>query len=319
MVEKVKKLVDLIRKEKGRIALVTHISPDGDAVGSLTGFYLFLKKIGKDVDAILKDDVPYFLDFVPGINEIKKDFRGKYDLIFLLDASGFERTGFESAPAPKIIRIDHHISGKIYSEYDLIIPEAPSAGSLILKIIREYDESLLDHDIKTALYTALLTDTASFRHANSFKWAFEDAHYLVSNGLDVTHIASMVFERKHLKTYKLLEKALSTLTLEGNIGYIVIRKSFFEEVGANPEEIQGFVSYPLSIISADVGVRFSEYPENFWRISLRGKGKVNLALVAEELGGGGHFNAAGCRLEGKESEVIHKVLETIRKYMKKSP
>jgi len=319
MIEKIKKLVDLIRNERGRIALVTHMSPDGDAVGSLTGFYLFLKKMGKDVDAILKDDVPYFLDFVPGINEIKRDFEGKYDLIFLLDASGFERTGFESAPAPQIIRIDHHISGKIYSEYDLIIPEAPSVGSLILKIIREYDEKLLDQDIKTALYTTLLTDTASFRHANSFKWAFEDAHYLVSNGLDVTHIASMVFERKHLKTYKLLEKALSTLTLDGNIGYIVIRKSFFEEVGANPEEIQGFVSYPLSIIDADVGVRFSEHPENFWRISLRGKGKVNLALVAEELGGGGHFNAAGCRLVGKESEVIHKVLETIRKYMKKSP
>jgi len=319
MVEKIRKLVNLIKKENGRIALVTHMSPDGDAVGSLTGFYLFLKKVGKDVDAVLKDDVPYFLDFVPGIKEIKKDFDGKYDLIFLLDASGFERTGFKLPPAPLIIRIDHHISGKAYSEYDLIIPEAPSVGSLILKIIREYDEKLLDQDIKIALYTALLTDTASFRHANSFRWAFEDAHYLVSNGLDVTHIASMVFERKHLKTYKLLERALSTLTLDGNIGYIVIRKSFFEEVGANPEEIQGFVSYPLSIIDADVGVRFSEHPENFWRISLRGKGKVNLALVAEELGGGGHFNAAGCRLMGREHEVVQKVLDTIRKYMKKSP
>ncbi|MDI6850569.1 MAG: bifunctional oligoribonuclease/PAP phosphatase NrnA [bacterium] len=314
MTKKVINLVELLKATNGKIGIVSHLNPDGDAVGSLLAFYLFLRKVGKEAIPFLKDNVPYFLDFLPGVNEIRKEMTHDLDLIFLIDASEFSRTGFPEPLDKKIIRIDHHISGKIYSNYDLIIPQAPSTTSLIMKIMKKYDSSKIDKDIKTCLYTGLLTDTSSFRHSNSFKWAFKDAYYLVNNGLDVTDIASLVYERKKLKTLQLLAKALSTITVKEQVGIISVRREFLEEFGLDRSETEGFVNYPLSIDEAIVGISMVEVDNQVWRISLRGKNKVNLAKVAETFGGGGHFNAAGCTLKGSEKDVIDSLISTIKKY-----
>jgi phosphoesterase RecJ-like protein len=314
MTKKITNLVNFIKDAKGEIGVVSHLNPDGDAVGSLLALYLFLKKIGKKVTPFLKDNVPYFLDFLPGIKEIKKEITPNLDLIFLVDASEYSRTGFPEPSNKIIVRIDHHISGKSYSNYDLVVPEAPSTTSLIMKIVKKYDPSIIDKDIKTCLYTGLLTDTSSFRHSNSFRWAFKDAYYLVNNGLDVTDIASLVYERKKLKTLQLLAKSLSTITVKDEVGIILIKREFLEEFGLDKSETEGFVNYPLSIDEAIVGMSMVEVDKNIWRVSLRGKNKVNLAKVAETFGGGGHFNAAGCTIKGSEEEVINSVVEAVKKY-----
>ncbi|MEO0258899.1 MAG: bifunctional oligoribonuclease/PAP phosphatase NrnA [candidate division WOR-3 bacterium] len=307
-------LVRFIKSEKGKIAIITHANPDGDAIGSLMGLYLYLKKAGKRVVPVLKDRVPSYLDFVPSISEIKNELEKEFDTIILVDASEFSRTGIEEPPINRIIRIDHHISGKKYSDYDVVVPEAPSTASLILEFAKKYDERLIDSKIKTCIYTGLLTDTASFRHSNSFKWAFSDAYYLVSNGLDVTDIASLVYERKKLKTLKLLGKVLSEIFLKDGVAFIVIKRSLLEELGLDRSETEGFVNYPLSVDQAIVGVSVTEIGEKEWRISLRGKNKVNLAKVAETFGGGGHFNAAGCSIRGELDNVINLLVETINTY-----
>jgi len=314
MTKKVINLVELVKATKGKIGIVSHLNPDGDAVGSLLAFYLFLKKAGKRVIPFLKDNVPYFLNFLPGIGEIEKEITHDLDLIFLVDASEFSRTGFPEPTDTRIVRIDHHISGKTYSNYDLVVPQAPSTTSLIMKIIKKYDPSKIDKDIKTCLYTGLLTDTSSFRHSNSFKWAFKDAYSLVNNGLDVTDIASLVYERKKLKTLQLLSKALSTIMVREQVGIISVRREFLEEFGLDRSETEGFVNYPLSLDEAIVGMSMVEVDKQVWRISLRGKNKVNLAKVAESFGGGGHFNAAGCTLRGSEKEVIDSLINAIKKY-----
>jgi phosphoesterase RecJ-like protein len=314
MTKKINNLINLIKNTNGEIGVVSHLNPDGDAVGSLLALYLFLKKIGKKVAPFLKDNVPYFLDFLPGIKEIKKEITPNLDLIFLVDASEYSRTGFPEPSNKIIVRIDHHISGKFYSNYDLVVPEAPSTTSLIMKIVKKYDPSIIDKDIKTCLYTGLLTDTSSFRHSNSFRWAFKDAYYLVNNGLDVTDIASLVYERKKLKTLQLLARSLSTITVKDEVGIILIKREFLEEFGLDKSETEGFVNYPLSIDEAIVGMSMVELDKNIWRVSLRGKNKVNLAKVAETFGGGGHFNAAGCTIKGSEEEVINSVVEAVKKY-----
>jgi len=314
MTKKINNLVNLIKNTMGEIGVVSHLNPDGDAVGSLLALYLFLKKIGKKVTPFLKDNVPYFLDFLPGIKEIKKEITPNLDLIFLVDASEYSRTGFPEPSNKIIVRIDHHISGKSYSNYDLVVPEAPSTTSLIMKIVKKYDPSIIDKDIKTCLYTGLLTDTSSFRHSNSFRWAFKDAYYLVNNGLDVTDIASLVYERKKLKTLQLLARSLSTITVKDEVGIILIKREFLEEFGLDKSATEGFVNYPLSIDEAIVGMSMVEVDKNIWRVSLRGKNKVNLAKVAETFGGGGHFNAAGCTIKGSEEEVINSVIEAVKKY-----
>ncbi len=314
MQDKFLNLVKFLRETQAKIGLITHVNPDGDAIGSLLGFYLFLKKAGKDVVPILNDRVPSYLDFLPGTVDIKNEIDSETEIIFLLDASEFSRTGLQEPAGKKIIRVDHHISGKNYSEYDIVISEAPSTASIILKFLREYSEALIDKDIKTCIYTGLLTDTSSFRHSNSFKWAFEDAYYLVNNGLDVTGIASLVYERKKLKTLKLLGKVLSEIFVKDGVAFIVIKRSFLVELGLDRSETEGFVNYPLSVEEAFVGVSVTEISDREWRVSLRGKSKVNLAKVAETFGGGGHFNAAGCTINGKLDEVIELIVKTVKEY-----
>jgi len=314
MSKSIDKLVRFLKDYKGKVAIVTHQNPDGDAIGSLLGLYLFLKKAGKSVYPVLKDEVPSYLDFLPGLKEIRNEFEDDSELILLLDASEFSRTGFSEPQDKLIVRVDHHITGKLYSPYDVVIPEAPSTASLVLKIARKYDEELIDVSIKKCIYTGLLTDTASFRHSNSFPWAFKDAYYLVNNGLDVTDIASLVYERKKLETLKLLGRVLSDIILRDGVAVIVIKKEFLEELGLSKNDTEGFVNYPLSVDRALVGVSFIQVGDNEWRVSLRGKNKVNLAKVAEFFGGGGHFNAAGFSAKGNFEKILDELVETIHKF-----
>lgn len=314
MHKKIAQLANFLKTTGGRIGLVTHLNPDGDAIGSLLGLYLFLKKAGKDVTPYMMDKVPSFLDFLPGLNSIKNKLDHNLDLLILLDASEFSRTGFEVPERTPVIRIDHHISGKNYSEFDIIITEAPSTASIILELIQQYDVTLLEIDIKKCLYTGLLTDTSSFRHSNSFRWAFKDAYFLVSNGLDVTDIASLVYERKKLKTLILLARVLSTISIKEGVAFITIRKEFLDELNLDKSETEGFVNYPLSIDEAIVGVSLVEMDRDTWRVSLRGKNKVNLSKVAETFGGGGHFNAAGCTINGNLNEAIEAIVKTVKLY-----
>ncbi|MGB9824722.1 MAG: DHH family phosphoesterase [Candidatus Hydrothermia bacterium] len=314
MQDKFVNLVKFLKDTQNKIGLITHVNPDGDAIGSLLGFYLFMKKAGKNVIPILNDKVPSYLDFLPGILDIKNEMDDETEILILIDASEFSRTGLQDPLGKRIIRVDHHISGKNYSEYDIVIPEAPSTASIILKLLREYNETLIDKDIKTCIYTGLLTDTSSFRHSNSFKWAFEDAYYLVNNGLDVTGIASLVYERKKLKTLKLLGKVLSEIFVKEGVAFIVIKRSFLEELGLDRSETEGFVNYPLSVEEAYVGVSITEISDGEWRVSLRGKNRVNLAKVAETFGGGGHFNAAGCTIKGKLDDVIELIVKSVKEY-----
>ncbi len=315
MYKKLKNFVEFVKNFDGKIGLISHKNPDGDAVGSLLALYLFLKKAGKDVKPILLDKVPDFLDFLPGVKEIESKLEANtFDLLILLDASEFSRTGFSDPPNKLIIRVDHHISGKKYSPYDIIVTESPSTASLIYEIIKRYDYKLIDKEIKTCIYTGLLTDTSSFRHSNSFRWAFRNAYELVNNGLDVTDIASLVYERKKLKTLQLLGHALSGLTILNNAAFIKITSGMLEYYGLDRSETEGFVNYPLSLEEAIVGVSIIEVEKDIWRVSLRGKNRVNLAKVAEAFGGGGHFNAAGCTIKGKDEEVINALIEKIAEF-----
>ncbi len=313
-----RKLVNRLKAEEGRICLVSHEHPDGDAVGSLIGFYSFLKNAGKNVVPVLKDDIPYFLDYLEDWEDVQQELPSEFDLCILLDASDFSRTGFARNFESPIIRIDHHKTGESYSEFDIVEEKAPAVGSLILKLIKKWDESMLSQDIGRALFTAILTDTVSFTHANSLKWAFEDAAYLTAKNIKVNDIGSLVYERKRKVFYDFLERALASLdfAFEGRIAYTVLEKKDFEDIGGDFSDTEGIVRYPISIIGVEAGFSFMEKDYGSWRISARGKGKFDLASLCEEFGGGGHKNAAGCALRGKRDEVIGIFMSTLSKYMK---
>jgi len=309
----VAKTLERLLWEKGKILVISHIDPDGDAVGSALALYHFLKKIGKKVEVVLKDPVPRNLTFLPGVQEIQHKPDLPYDLTVVVDASSFSRTGFDPTPGfGEILRIDHHITGDQYSDFDYLDNSQPSCGLLILHLIRSYDPEIIDAEIATCLFTALSTDTGSFKYLNSDPDIFEAAAFLVRKGAHPGQVAKLVYQRKSLTSVRIQARALQRLqlVLNGRVAYVVVTRKDLEETGALPEETDSLANYVLAIEGVAVGIKFLE-DEGFWRISFRGKGVVDLAAIAEQLGGGGHRNASGARVPGTQQEVITKVLSLL--------
>ena len=313
-------IINKLKNHKGSILIFTHENPDADGIGSMLALYRFLKKKGKNVDVAMKDDLPYVLNFLPDSDKIKKlPTNKKYDLGIIVDAAGKFRAGVD-VDAKEFIRIDHHIGGEFYGGFDCVDTTAPSTTYVVANILRDWDEEAIDKDIATNLYTGLITDTGSFRHNNVDERSFELAEYLVRKGVDPAYVARMVFERNKPNVIHLLQRSLSTLKTydEGKIAGMVVERSFLNETGTKEEDTEGFVNYPRSIDGVDVAFLMiqREDPE-MWRVSLRGKGDIDVRQIASAFGGGGHRDAAGCRIKGTKEEVENKLVNKIKEEIKK--
>jgi len=311
------KTIEKLKNFNGSILIFTHENPDGDGIGSMLALYKFLKKRNKDVEMAMKDEVPYIYNFLKNIDKIKKlPINKTYDLAILVDAAGVFRAGAE-VKAKEFMRIDHHRNGERYGEWDYIDITAPSTTTLVAKLLRKWDEELIDKDIAESLYVGLLTDTGSFRHSNITPEIFDLAKFLVEKGVNPSYISQQVFERNKPETLKLLNKVLSTLQLHNNgkVASLIVKKDFFDETGTKEEDTEGFVNYARGLDGVDVAFIMIQRPNNpdTWRVSLRSKGDFNVEKVAKELGGGGHKNASGCRIKGEEREVKEKILNAINK------
>ncbi|MCX7760612.1 MAG: bifunctional oligoribonuclease/PAP phosphatase NrnA [Hydrogenothermaceae bacterium] len=311
-------IIERLKREEREILIFTHENPDGDGIGSMIGLYLFLKKLGKNVTAAMKDDLPYIYNFLPAVDEIKKLPIDKvFDVAILVDAAHKGRAGVE-IKAKEIIRIDHHRGGEFESMYDYVEVTSPSTTFIVTQILREWDENLIDKDIATCLYTGLITDTGSFRYNNTDERAFEVAKFLVSKGADPFYISKMVFERNKLSTINLLQKTLSTLEIygEGKIAILTVFRDFLKECSALEEETEGFVNFARSIDGVEIAILMIQKEDlKTWRVSLRGKGNVNVQQIASHFGGGGHKDAAGCRIIGDYYEIKNQLIQKSKEYL----
>ncbi|NPA40881.1 MAG: bifunctional oligoribonuclease/PAP phosphatase NrnA [Aquificae bacterium] len=312
-------LLDFLKETKGSILILTHENPDGDALGSAMGLYLFLKKQGKDVTVGCKDRVPHFLDFIPHSEEVISIPDGRfYDIGIIVDSAGFYRAGAEVKVA-KRIRIDHHVGGEFYGRHDFIDPKAPATASLVYELISAWDESLIDAEIATCIYAGLATDTGFFRYSNTNEYTFELAKKLVSFGADPNYVYRMFAERESVNKMKLIAKVLETLTLyeDGLVAGITIFDRFFKETGTDYTDSEGLVNYPRSIEGVEVAFAMIEKPEEgVWKVSLRSKLNADVSKIAERLGGGGHKYASGCKIKANSyEEALDKLLSEIRKQL----
>ncbi len=311
--------VERLKREEGEILLVTHHNPDGDGIGSMLALYRFLKKKGKNVRMAMKDKAPHVYDFLPDVEKIEKlPINHRFNLAVILDAAGMYRA---DAPveAKEYLRIDHHIGGVFESINDYVDPYAASTTVVVGRMLKDWDEECIDKEIATCLYTGLLTDTGSFKHNNVNEEAFEFAKYLTSKGIDPSRIASLIFERNKPAAIHLLQKVLSTLDLfyEEKIASLVVKRDFIDKTGADEEDTEGFVNFARSIEGVEVAFIMIQRPDlKTWRVSLRGKGRINVQKIAKRFGGGGHRDAAGCRIKGSEKEVKQKLIEAIKEEIK---
>ncbi|RKQ63718.1 phosphoesterase RecJ-like protein [Thermovibrio guaymasensis] len=316
-------VAELIKGMTGKILITTHKNPDGDAIGSSLGWYHFLKKLGKEVKIFYRDRIPYFFDFLPGVNEVESgpEIKGEFDWVIITDVSDPKRTGFENIPAKKSLVIDHHITAEPFTDYYIVEPDISSTCELSYGIMKIAEPELIDTPIATSLYTGIVTDTGSFNYSNTSPRTLKIASELLERGVEPYRVYSSLFERNRINKFKLLELVLKTLdfALNGKVAHITLYRKFLEETGAYPEESEGFISYPRSINGVEVAVFFKEVEgKGKWKVSLRSKGKVNVAKIAKKLGGGGHRMAAGYETEGDLKEIKSKLFKEIELALEES-
>jgi bifunctional oligoribonuclease and PAP phosphatase NrnA len=310
-----------IREQIGRhrVFLITaHERPDGDAIGSELALCQMLKSLGKEAVVYNQDRTPENYLFLPGSDRIVHELPPlqSFDAAFILDCSELERVGRESSrigTIPDLVNIDHHVSNGGFCDVRLIDPQASSTGELIFRLVREMDLAVTG-EMATCLYTAILTDTGGFRYGNTRRGALLTAADLVGAGADPQWISENVYEMDSPAKIRLLAAVLPTLTLEegGRVGSLVVLQKALADAGAFPDHTEGFVDLPRSIRGVEISILYAELPDGRFKLSMRSKGIVNVERVARAFGGGGHINAAGCRMDGELPEIRRRVIEAIR-------
>jgi bifunctional oligoribonuclease and PAP phosphatase NrnA len=302
-----------------RVFLITaHERLDGDALGSELALCLMLRSLGKKAVVYNQDPTPGNYLFLPGSDLIVHELPplDPFEVAFILDCSELERVGEESTrigTIPNLVNIDHHVSNGGFSDIRLIDPQASSTGELICRLFRGMNLTVTG-EMATCLYTAILTDTGGFRYGNTRRGTLLAAADLVGAGANPQWISENVYEANSPARLRLLGAALPTLTLEegGRVGSLTVTQKALADAGALPEHAEGFVDLPRSIRGVEISILYAELPDGRFKLSLRSKGKANVERVARALGGGGHVNAAGCRMEGEWSEIRRRVIEAIR-------
>jgi len=301
--------------------ITSHMNLDGDGIGSELAFYFILKKLNKNPIILNQDRLPKIYDFLPGSNKVRHlednciDPKG-IDVGIVLDCSNIKRIGktYEIFKDIKtIINIDHHNSNENYGDLNYIDSSASSVGEIIYEFINFIDSDLLDDKISTSLYTAIVTDTGSFRYSNVSSKTFKVAADLTSYKIKPHLIADNIYNRNTYTGLKLLGKALLTLEVDSSnyFSWLTITRKMLNETKAKDEEIEGIIDIATTLNNIEISILFRETKENKIKVSFRSKGNFNVNKFAGKFKGGGHPNAAGCLCSGRLDEIKEKILSEL--------
>ena len=312
MKKQIKKLID----ENNSILLLTHIRPDGDAVGSVLSLYNYLSVLKKDVDIVIID-APTTFDFLPGYNDIKDNTDKHYDLGIVVDCATKERIGQNDdllSRCKYTINIDHHVSNTKYGDLNYICGNISSCCQVIYDWFKE-NEICLSKDICSSLATGMITDTNGFRNNNVDRDTFLMASDLLNYDIDFHKIYELVLFNKSVSKHNLMKIALERLELlhDGKIAFTYLLKEDFEKVGAILGDHEGIVDIGRSIDGVEVSAFIRE--TDGFTISLRSTGVVDVNKIANSFGGGGHQMAAGGQIDRSLRETKEIVINEIKKVL----
>ncbi len=306
-------------REGGRFAVLSHVRPDGDALGSQLALGLSLKRLGKDVRIWNEEGMLEKYSFLPSANLLTKPPADPedVDVAIALDTAIQNRLGtaLPAVRSAKVwINIDHHPSNPGYGDLVYINPKAPATGQILFELIRS-EKLPIDAAIAENLYVAISTDTGSFQYPNTTARTFEIAAELVRAGVDVGRVSQLTYENYPRRRSELLRDLLGTMRFEANdrVASFSLSLATAKKLGVLPEDNEGLIDHLRAIHGVIVAVFFEELADGKVRVSMRSKSeKVNVCAICEKFGGGGHVLAAGARLRGTLAEVEKKILEEVR-------
>lgn len=299
-------------RARRRFVVTSHARPDGDGIGSALACAQILRQLGKEAEVVMHDGVPRIYQNLPFADRVlHADTVPANDAVIILECDSIRRTLLNGLENCFLISIDHHVTGRNFAQVNWIDSSVMATAELIYRMARLAGVTV-DADIATCLYTALMTDTGSFMFEGTNEHTFAIARELVLAGADPAQCARHIYFGHSTAKIRLLGAALTNLHREGPLAWIWVTQEQMERFGAREEDCEGLVNYALSMGDVQVAVFFRELPDRRWRISLRSKGEVDVAAVAEHFGGGGHKCASGCSLEGPLATAVARVVEGLR-------
>ena len=307
-----------VLREHQRFAVLSHVRPDGDALGSQLALGLALKHLGKDVSIWNEDGMLEKYSFVPRAELLTKPPAEPldFDVVVALDTAIENRLGTsrDAVRSSKFcINIDHHPSNPGYGNLVYIDADAPATGQIIFELISS-ERLPFDRDIAENLYVAISTDTGSFQYPNTTARTFEIGAELVRAGVNVGEISRKLYENYPQRRIELLRELLDTMRFDasGKIASFKLSLETANRLGVLPEDNEGLIDHLRAIRGVIVAVFFEELADGKVRVSMRSKNEAaDVCAICKQFGGGGHTLAAGARVRGTLGEVEERVLRAV--------
>jgi len=297
------------------ILIVSHVRPDGDAVGAMLGLGLALKHSGKTVQMVLNDGLPASFRHLPGSELVKKEPQGQPDLFITVDCADFKRTGklFENYRKPDI-NIDHHITNEKFGTLNLIEPEAVATSAILTDHIPHWGMEI-NRDVAASLATGIVTDTLGFRTSNTNPASLRQMALLMDTGINMPDLYNRALVSRSFSAARYWGAGLSSLKTMDGIVYATLRLADRKMAGYGGNDDADLINIVSAIEDHVVGMIFVEQ-RNTVKISWRAlQPGVDVSQIATHFGGGGHKAAAGADISGSLEEIQARVLQTTREML----
>lgn len=316
--DRLNRWIDQVQK----VLVISHVLPDGDAIGSTLAMGYALKKLGKEVTMVNESPVPKKFHFLHGVGDIlqPEQVNDTFDHVIVLDCADRSRMGSAQMLIKEnafVVNIDHHATNDKYGDLNLIDPAYAATAEILFDWIQQSPVSW-DQVLATYVYTGILTDTGGFRYSNTTSSLLKKAARLIDAGVQAHEVADAALESVTLEQLRLLQMALGHLkrSEDGLIAWMSISYEEIKQFQATEEDISGLVNYTRNIIGVDVGVFFKEVNDGEIRVSLRSRLQTDVSKVAKHFGGGGHARAAGCTFYGTLDEAEQQIISYIQSKLK---
>ncbi len=310
-------IADILR-DQDDFLVVTHVNPDGDAVGSLLGMHLALQEMGKRSWALVGEQIPSQYDFLGPRTKVLTDplsVHGTPRWIISLDCADQGRISADLRrfrPPCGVINIDHHVTNPLFGELNFVETEASCSAELAFRVLRQAGYAL-SRTVGKCFYTGLITDTGGFRYPGVNSRTFQIASDLLQSGFDSYDVSRHLYEEYPLSRFQLEALMLDRMEmmLQRTLVVSVLYLDDFRRLDVDPSETENLVNRLREIRGVEAGVLITQASEQLTRVSLRSKGQLNVAQIAKAFGGGGHLRAAGFRSSEPPEVIKNRLIEAV--------
>ncbi|HTL70621.1 MAG TPA: bifunctional oligoribonuclease/PAP phosphatase NrnA [Candidatus Eisenbacteria bacterium] len=297
--------VAAIRKAK-RVIIVAHVNPDGDTIGCQLALGLALLNMEKKVTLLSQDGVPTRFQFLPGSELVQSQSAEPADVAIAVDCGSAQQLGSVQGIFFKCrttIQIDHHDFGDSFGKIQVLEEAASAVGEIVYELIRALKVEITPQ-IAACLLTSIIVDTGAFRFSNIRPKTFDICSKLIRTGVDLQHLIEESYWKKTRSMSKLSGHcSLHThYSSEGMLAWATVYQKDFKKFGAKLSDVDAVADELRSIEGVKIAAVFRETEGGRFRVSLRSKNGINVAIVAKRFGGGGHHNSAGCSIRSSEAE-----------------